>query len=179
MQKLTHYKRLLERAQSANAAQLHALQAELRLLRGQQIIVQDTPRPALTLDTHWRAADEGAYQDVDLAAALRGDGRGVFNEAEVRKAVRSLKQPDRMRLLTIILDCASLRRSASHPDSAQHCSRATSRSRSCCCRNTRVRRSTCSRLCPSRSRCACSRCSPHSSSSPDRGARARFATCRG
>ena len=35
---------------------------------------------------------------MDIARALRGDGRGVFNETEVRRAVRSLKLPDRMRL---------------------------------------------------------------------------------
>jgi len=36
--------------------------------------------------------------DFDLARALRGDGRGTFNETEVRKALRSLKMADRMRL---------------------------------------------------------------------------------
>ncbi|EJD41852.1 hypothetical protein AURDEDRAFT_115296 [Auricularia subglabra TFB-10046 SS5] len=107
VQKLTHYKRLLERAQSANAAQLHALQAELRMLRGELQSSADMPRPQLTLDMGFSSgnvADEALYQDIDLALALRGDGRGIFNESEVRKAVRSLKQPDRMRLLTIILD---------------------------------------------------------------------------
>ena len=33
MRKLLHYKRLLERAQASSAAQLHALQAEVRMLR--------------------------------------------------------------------------------------------------------------------------------------------------
>jgi phage shock protein A len=33
VKKLTHYKRLLERAQTSSASQLHALQAELRMLR--------------------------------------------------------------------------------------------------------------------------------------------------
>ncbi|KZV83567.1 hypothetical protein EXIGLDRAFT_777445 [Exidia glandulosa HHB12029] len=108
VQKITHYKRLLERAQSANAAQLHALQAELHLLRHevqQQHGGSALPsRPSLTLDTFTSTHDESIYQDIDLAAALRGDGRGIFNENEVRKAVRALKQPDRMRLITIILD---------------------------------------------------------------------------
>ena len=35
---------------------------------------------------------------VDLAKALKGDGKGVFNETEVKKAVRALKLQDRMRL---------------------------------------------------------------------------------
>lgn len=35
VKKITHYKRLLEQAQSSSASQLHALQAELRLLRAQ------------------------------------------------------------------------------------------------------------------------------------------------
>ena len=107
LDKVTHYKRLLERAQSANAAQLHALQAELRIVRGEYQAATETPRPQLTLDTHFRNSaptEDSTYQDVDLAMALRGDGRGNFNETEVKKAVRSLRQPDRMRLLTIILD---------------------------------------------------------------------------
>lgn len=33
VKKLTHYKRLLEGAQTSSASQLHALQAELRMLR--------------------------------------------------------------------------------------------------------------------------------------------------
>lgn len=33
IKKLTHYKRLLEGAQTSSASQLHALQAELRMLR--------------------------------------------------------------------------------------------------------------------------------------------------
>lgn len=37
-------------------------------------------------------------EDVDLAAALRGDGYGNFNEVEVRKAVKALKMPDRVKL---------------------------------------------------------------------------------
>ncbi|KAH7100036.1 hypothetical protein BKA62DRAFT_673090 [Auriculariales sp. MPI-PUGE-AT-0066] len=108
LDKVTHYKRLLERAQSANAAQLHALQAELRMVRGELQGATEARAPQLTLDTHFasnnNARDESFYQDVDLAMAIRGDGRGNFNETEVKKAVRSLKQPDRMRLLSIILD---------------------------------------------------------------------------
>jgi len=37
-------------------------------------------------------------ESMDIARALRGDGRGVFHETEVRRAVRSLNLPDRMRL---------------------------------------------------------------------------------
>jgi pyrimidine and pyridine-specific 5'-nucleotidase len=36
--------------------------------------------------------------DVDLFRALKGDGKGVFNEIEVRKSIRGLGRDERMRL---------------------------------------------------------------------------------
>lgn len=62
------------------------------------IAIQGTSRPHLSLETRFEADDDGRYQDIDLAMALRGDSRGKFVEADVKKAVRSLKMPDRMRL---------------------------------------------------------------------------------
>jgi hypothetical protein len=38
---------------------------------------------------------------------LRGNGKGVFNEKEVRRALRGLKREDRMRLIALILECKS------------------------------------------------------------------------
>lgn len=112
--KLLHYKRLLERAQASTAAQLHALQAEIQLLRDRES--QATDNPLLTSGDadnfcvcggkkrkgYWSGFRGGDDDDVggelDLATALRGDGSGVFNETEVRRAVRTLNRDDRMRL---------------------------------------------------------------------------------
>ena len=113
--KLLHYKRLLERAQASTAAQLHALQAEVRMLRDKE---SEAPtNPLLTTgDTEdfcvcggkRRKGYWSGYRDdndgeefggeVDLATALKGNGNGSFNEIEVRRAVRTLSRDDRMRL---------------------------------------------------------------------------------
>lgn len=98
---MTKYKRLLEQAHGSSASQLHALQAELRILR---VTLEDERAAARQFDLDrdhvqmQRSAVVFPTEDYDLAAALRGDGRGKFVEAEVRKAVRSLKPVDRMRL---------------------------------------------------------------------------------
>lgn len=42
--------------------------------------------------------DGGAEGVVDLAKALKGDGKGGFNEVEVRRGVRALGRTERMRL---------------------------------------------------------------------------------
>ncbi|KAF9540693.1 hypothetical protein CPC08DRAFT_824448 [Agrocybe pediades] len=119
--KILHYKRLLERAQASTAAQLHALQAQVRVLR--------ESAPAATSATHnnqllsldeaglcvcggrkrkgyWSGYrdDEEDDEPGDLAKALRGDGKGQFSEKEVRKALRGLGREERMRLIAIILD---------------------------------------------------------------------------
>ena len=100
--KILHYKRLLERAQAAAAAQLHALQAELRILRQ---TVEDERKAAREIElerdrmlTQNAGLRNNAYESIDLATALRGDGRGTFDEIEVRKAVRTLKMEDRQKL---------------------------------------------------------------------------------
>jgi pyrimidine and pyridine-specific 5'-nucleotidase len=111
--KILHYKRLLERAQASTAAQLHALQAEVRLLRSQA--QSDLPQHALVANgdeadlcvcggrkrkgywSGWRGDDEDDEEGgngVELAVALRGE----FREGEIRKAVRALGRDDRMRL---------------------------------------------------------------------------------
>ena len=112
--KLLHYKRLLERAQASTAAQLHALQAEVRLLRDKENAGETNPL-LTTVESddlcvcggkkrkgYWSGyrEDQGDDEhggDVDLATALKGQG-GTFNEIEVRRAVRTLSRDDRMRL---------------------------------------------------------------------------------
>jgi pyrimidine and pyridine-specific 5'-nucleotidase len=113
--KILHYKRLLERAQASTAAQLHALQAQVRVLRESS--------PAITSATHthqllgsdvdglcvcggkkkkgyWSGyRDDEEFDDAgDLVKALKGDGNGQFSELEVRKALRGLAREERMRL---------------------------------------------------------------------------------
>lgn len=113
--KLLQYKRLLERAQASTAAQLHALQAEISLLREKES--QSTANPLLTLDSsdnlcvcggkkrkdYWSGYrggfdDDERAAEVDLATALKGGASGTFNEIEIRKVVRTLSRDDRMRL---------------------------------------------------------------------------------
>ena len=111
--KILHYKRLLERTQASSAAQLHALQAEVRVLREKD---QPANTAALGLSAdeslfcvcggkkstgYWSGYrdDEGQGEGVaDLASALKGDGQGGFNENEMKKAIRGLSRDDRMRL---------------------------------------------------------------------------------
>ncbi|KAA1472736.1 hypothetical protein DENSPDRAFT_778779 [Dentipellis sp. KUC8613] len=115
--KLLHYKRLLERAQAATAAQLHALQAEVRVLRererqsGGMALVQDSDEYCTCggkkrKGGYWsgyRGDEDSDDGDVDLLRALKGS-HGEFNETEVRKAIRGLSRDERMRLISIILD---------------------------------------------------------------------------
>ena len=110
---MTDLKRLLEQTQTASAAQLHALQAELRLLRvtveqeraaaRESELLRDRER--LSIAT--RHPDDDSA-DWDVARALRGDGRGNFNDTDVRKAVRGLRMGDRMRLCAFRLASRSL-----------------------------------------------------------------------
>ncbi|KAI0717946.1 hypothetical protein C8Q72DRAFT_891365 [Fomitopsis betulina] len=119
--KILHYKRLLERAQASTAAQLHALQAEVRMLRERDrerdqggLISNDPDADGFCVcggrrkKEYWSGyrggEDDGLAGEVDLATALRGDGYGGFNEMEVRRAVRGLNRDDRMRLIALILD---------------------------------------------------------------------------
>ncbi|PFH49475.1 hypothetical protein AMATHDRAFT_147610 [Amanita thiersii Skay4041] len=121
--KILHYKRLLERAQASTAAQLHALQAEVRVLR-ERAGSLESPLAATEDDDRcvcggrrrkgfWAGyrddyddeeRDEGEGGALDLVRMLKGDGMGGFNEKEVRRALRGLSREDRMRLIAIILD---------------------------------------------------------------------------
>lgn len=128
--KVLRYKRLLERAQGSTAAQLHALQVELRTLKaqGQGAVTSSSHHADVSFDDadfdeercecgrklkkapskgYWSGYsgyEEEEGESGDLLKALRGDGRGSFNEVDVRKAVRGLSREDRMRLISIILD---------------------------------------------------------------------------
>ncbi|KAI0002518.1 hypothetical protein BJV74DRAFT_944257 [Russula compacta] len=119
--KLLHYKRLLERAQAATAAQLHALQAEVRVLRERERQREESGTASIVTDgddfcacggrkgaDYWSGYREGGDNHdgevPDLMKALKRGANGEFNEAEVRKAIRWLSRDERMRLITIILD---------------------------------------------------------------------------
>ncbi|KAH9913632.1 uncharacterized protein B0H18DRAFT_1047967 [Fomitopsis serialis] len=119
--KILHYKRLLERAQASTAAQLHALQAEVGMLREKErereqggTVVSDPDVDGFCVcggrrrKEYWSGyrggENDGVAGEIDLATALRGDGSGGFNEMEVRRAVRGLDRDDRMRLIALILD---------------------------------------------------------------------------
>ncbi|KAI0049336.1 hypothetical protein FA95DRAFT_1588315 [Auriscalpium vulgare] len=116
--KMLHYKRLLERSQAATAAQLHALQAELRVLRERErqrelnggVNVAHDGDEFCTCGGKKKKGYWSGYRDdgdddsdVDLLRALKG-ANGEFNETEVRKAIRGLSRDERMRLIAIILD---------------------------------------------------------------------------
>lgn len=115
MKKMLHYKRLLERAQASTAAQLHALQAEVRVLKERERQHENGGHGNVALlngddfcvcggqkrgSGYWSGYREGNTNDGpgDLLNALKGDGSGGFNEIEVRKAIRGLSREDRMRL---------------------------------------------------------------------------------
>ncbi|KAF9223100.1 hypothetical protein BS17DRAFT_782382 [Gyrodon lividus] len=116
LSRLTSYKRLLERAQASSAAQAYALQAELSLLKGQ---LQNGGQFHVAPDRgeicvcggrkalgYWGGYGEDVNEEaeVGLGGALRGDGKGGFDEKEVKRAVRGLKREARMRLIALILD---------------------------------------------------------------------------
>ncbi|CAE6530164.1 unnamed protein product [Rhizoctonia solani] len=118
VKKLTHYKRLLESAQTSSASQLHALQAELRMLRAkleeerkkkrELEMAANKDREALKVAQMKSALQQpqpaSMTTSIDLSALLRGDGKGGFNETEIRRAVRGMRASDRLRLIHIILD---------------------------------------------------------------------------
>jgi pyrimidine and pyridine-specific 5'-nucleotidase len=117
--KILHYKRLLERAQASTAAQLHALQAQVRMLRDQ------TGSDPNLVDTSsffcicggqktqgfWSGyrEDEDTHVHGDLASVLLS-----FDEKDIRKVLRKLDQQDRMRLIALILECKFLGSVPSH-----------------------------------------------------------------
>lgn len=110
LSRLTSYRRLLERAQASSAAQAYALQAELSILkerlqsgnytRSEQDLGEICLCGGRKVKGYWGGYD-GDLADEDgigLAGALKGDGKGVFDEKEVKKAVRKLGREARMRL---------------------------------------------------------------------------------
>jgi pyrimidine and pyridine-specific 5'-nucleotidase len=119
--KILSYKRLLERAQASTAAQLHALQAEVSLLRSQAAAAAATipshssptfcvcgkPKDARGYWSGWRADGEedaqgGETVPLDIATAIKmKEEGGGFGEADLRKAVRALGLDDRMRLCVL------------------------------------------------------------------------------
>ncbi|KAF7971145.1 hypothetical protein HWV62_21952 [Athelia sp. TMB] len=112
-----HARRLLARAHASNAAQLHALQTEVAMLRS-KVQNSTSALPHAGADpfaghctcpcscgarttsggSYWSGAREGEGDGADLARAVT-----VWDEGEVRRAVRGLKREERMRLLQILL----------------------------------------------------------------------------
>lgn len=109
--RLTSYKRLLERAQASSAAQAYALQAELSILKehiqsnnlshapvsGSEICVCGGRKAK----GYWSAYAESLGEDeeeVGLGSALRGDGKGGFDEKEVKRVIKRLNREARMKL---------------------------------------------------------------------------------
>jgi len=122
--KILHYKRLLERAQASAAAQLHALQAEVQLLRDQVAGPPGCPAqyPRLAGDpeafcfcedrkrkSFWSGYREDEDDQLDgrghVVKALCGDRKGGFSEKEIRQALRGLSREDRMKLIAAVLEC--------------------------------------------------------------------------
>ncbi len=114
--KIQGYKRLLEHAHTANAAQLHALQAQVKMLRDghgvSSMIRSEGGEPNLGLcicggkkrKGYWSGyqddfdtEEEDGTEGRGLMKALKGQ-KGVFSESEVRKAMRTLGREERMRL---------------------------------------------------------------------------------
>ncbi len=114
--KITSYKRLLERAQLSSAAQMHALQAEIQVLKEQlqngsghahnpvpMISGEGLCRQCRRKKGYWdgyRAVedDEDDEVDDDLAVILKGKGRSDFDENAVRRIVRRMGRDARGRL---------------------------------------------------------------------------------
>lgn len=118
--KVTSYKRLLERAQLSSAAQLHALQAEVQMLRQtvQAMKSGATGSMALRLDDEMLCARCGGQRegagsfwsgyrgietdeedfDPDILRAMRD-----FDEKTVRKIARRMGRESRQRLWVTII----------------------------------------------------------------------------
>lgn len=116
LSRLTSYRRLLERAQASSAAQAYALQAELSILkerlqsgnhtRSEQDLGEICICGGRKVKGYWGGYDNHLAEEdgIGLAGALKGDGKGAFDEKEVRRAVRKLGREARMRLIGLILD---------------------------------------------------------------------------
>ncbi|KAK0233809.1 hypothetical protein IW262DRAFT_1488083 [Armillaria fumosa] len=120
--KITSYKRLLERAQLSSAAQMHALQAEIQVLKEQlqggsghahnpvpMISGEGLCRQCRRKKGYWdgyRGIEDNEDDEVDndLAAILKGRGRYDFDENAVRRIVRRMGRDARGRLIGIILE---------------------------------------------------------------------------
>ncbi|SJL06382.1 uncharacterized protein ARMOST_09718 [Armillaria ostoyae] len=120
--KITSYKRLLERAQLSSAAQMHALQAEIQVLKEQLqngsghahnpvpiISGEGLCRQCRRKKGYWdgyRGVEDNEDDEVDgdLAVILKGKGKSDFDENAVRRIVRRMGRDARGRLIGIILE---------------------------------------------------------------------------
>ena len=96
LKKILRYKRLLEKAHASTAAQLQALQAEVRVLRetvsrvgGSYLGIATSPDRRCVCGGRRRKGYWAGYQDDKDEDDVKGDGKGGgFSEKEVRKARR-------------------------------------------------------------------------------------------
>ncbi|PBL00402.1 hypothetical protein ARMGADRAFT_1050611 [Armillaria gallica] len=120
--KITSYKRLLERAQLSSAAQMHALQAEIQVLKEQlqngsghahnpvpMISGEGLCRQCRRKKGYWdgyRGVEDNEDDEVDedLAVILKEKGKSDFDENAVRRIVRRMGRDARGRLIGIILE---------------------------------------------------------------------------
>ncbi|KAG6836951.1 hypothetical protein H0H93_000591 [Arthromyces matolae] len=118
--KILAYKRLLERTHASTAAQLHALQAEIRLLRSNPRLLESSSSSSELVDDdgkcvcgarkrrdYWDGVRGGEAEVEDVEGAGEGIEKVLkrgFNEVAVRRALRKLGREERMRLVGVILD---------------------------------------------------------------------------
>ncbi|KAK0199028.1 hypothetical protein F5146DRAFT_1021851 [Armillaria mellea] len=120
--KIISYKRLLERAQLSSAAQMHALQAEIQVLKEQlqngsghihnpvpMISGEGLCRQCRRKKGYWdgyRGVEDNEDEEVgdDLAVILKGKGKYDFDENAVRRVVRRMGRDARGRLIGLILE---------------------------------------------------------------------------
>jgi pyrimidine and pyridine-specific 5'-nucleotidase len=96
---ITHYKRLLEQSQSSSSLQLHALQAEVKLLRTQLDNEKDNARKLklaqASMGTH---RSGGNLSSLNENWSLSDLFTVEFDQGRVKKAIKALKRKERLRL---------------------------------------------------------------------------------
>ncbi|KIY61431.1 hypothetical protein CYLTODRAFT_427543 [Cylindrobasidium torrendii FP15055 ss-10] len=122
--KILALKRLLERTQASSAAQMHAMQAEIQILRQQvksasgssmQVSVPLLQNEGLCrkcgrkqgfwsgYNGHRDDEDEDPEELDDFVSILKGTGKYDFDDKQVRRAVKRMGKDNRKRLLDIIM----------------------------------------------------------------------------
>jgi pyrimidine and pyridine-specific 5'-nucleotidase len=97
---LTHYKRLLEQTQTSASSQMHALQAEARVLRSQLAELKANIRQLEISKLDPQLIGQAPLDDEDCDPHGLFSARlcAGFNTKEVKKAVKALPRSERRRL---------------------------------------------------------------------------------